>query len=112
MNKPAGIIQWNCRGFKANYEEIKRLVVDNNPMVVCLQETHLGDSSGNFKGYDSYNKTAISPVECRAIGGSSILVKGGIPHDVIQLNTNLQAVAIKVTLHRLYSLFIFLRDIN
>jgi ribonuclease HI len=28
------------------------------------------------------------------------LVKGGVPHTVLQLNTNLQAVAVKVTLHR------------
>jgi len=80
------------------------LVADYNPIVVCLQETHLVDAVTKFNGFDMYNKIAISPVDERAIWGSSILVKGGTPHEVIPLNTNLQAVAVKVTLHRTITL--------
>ncbi|KAJ8050202.1 RNA-directed DNA polymerase from mobile element jockey [Holothuria leucospilota] len=53
-----------------------------------------------FKGYDMYNKTVVSPIDNRAIGGSSILVNKTVPHSTIHLNTNLQAVAIRATLHR------------
>ncbi|KAJ8049377.1 RNA-directed DNA polymerase from mobile element jockey [Holothuria leucospilota] len=43
---------------------------------------------------------AVSPIDNRAIGGSSLLVNKTVPHSTIQLNTNLQAVAIRTTLHR------------
>jgi len=99
--KKASALQWNCRGLRPNYIEIKSLLADHIPSVVCLQETRLKDSDKiSFKGYDMYNKTAVSPIDNRAIGGASVLVKRGVPHSVIHLNTNLQAVAVKVTLHR------------
>ena len=37
----------------------------------------------------------------RVSGGSSVIVNNSIPESQIPLNTNLQAVAVKVTLHRL-----------
>ena len=36
----------------------------------------------------------------RASGGSSIILNNSIPQSQIQLNTNLQAVAVKATLHK------------
>ena len=101
LGKPAAIIQWNCRGLRPNYEEIKCFVADWSPLIICLQETFLRDTDHTtFKGYDIYNKTVVSPVDNRAIGGSSILVKTTVPHSTIHLNTSLQAVAIRATLHR------------
>ena len=38
------IIQWNCRGLKPNYEEIKTSIADYSPLVISLQETYLKDS--------------------------------------------------------------------
>ena len=35
------IIQWNCRGLKANYNEILILTTLLSPPVFCLQETFL-----------------------------------------------------------------------
>ena len=35
-----------------------------------------------------------------ASGGSSIVINNSVPQSLISLNTNLQAVAVKVTLHR------------
>ena len=99
--KEKAVLQWNCRGLKPNYEEIKCLLFDHNPYVICLQETLLKDSDKNlFKGYDMYNKTNASLIDNRPIGGSSILVKKGIPHETLELNTRIQAVAVKATLHR------------
>ena len=37
------ILQWNCRGIRANYEELLILLDKYNPKVVCLQETSLKD---------------------------------------------------------------------
>ena len=39
-------------------------------------------------------------VDGRATGGCSIFVKKGIPHEVLELDTELQAVAVKVSLHK------------
>ncbi|KAJ8043222.1 hypothetical protein HOLleu_10217 [Holothuria leucospilota] len=65
------------------------------------EETFLRDTDHpTFKGYDMYNKTVVSPIDNRAIGGSSILVKNTVPHSTIHLNTTMQAVAIRATLHR------------
>ena len=101
LGKPAALIQWNCRGLRPNYEEIKCFIADWSPLIICLQETFLRDTDHTtFKGYDMYNKTVVSPIDNRAIGGSSVLVKNTVPHSTIHLNTNLQAVAIRATLHR------------
>ena len=34
------IIQWNCRGLRASYDELQLLLNDYDPAVVCLQETY------------------------------------------------------------------------
>ena len=33
------IIQWNCRGYKANNDKLLRLIAELNPTAICLQET-------------------------------------------------------------------------
>ena len=38
------IIQWNCRGLRANYNEILILMSLFSPSVICLQETFLKQS--------------------------------------------------------------------
>ena len=93
------ILQWNCRGLKANFNELLLLLTGLCPSIICLQETFLkpGDNIG-IKGYTFYNH--IHPVGDRASGGSSIVVNNCIPQSQIPLNTNLQAVAVKATLHK------------
>ena len=93
------ILQWNCRGLKPNYNEIILLLTKYTPSVVCLQETFLKDTDDiSFKGHTLYNY--INTDTNRACGGSSIVVNNRTPHRNIVLNTNLQAVAVNVTLHR------------
>ena len=43
MNRPT-YIQWNCRGFKVNFNELSLLIQNHNPVALCLQETHLKDT--------------------------------------------------------------------
>ena len=95
------VLQWNCRGLKANFEELKRLKKDHNPNVICLQETLIKENSNlSFRDYETYNKTNISHIDHRPIGGTTIMVKKTIPHEKINLNTELQAIATRVTLHQ------------
>ena len=42
---------WNCRGIKPNYEEIKCIMTNYNPNIICLQETLLNETDNiSFKG--------------------------------------------------------------
>lgn len=93
------IIQWNCRGLKANYDEILLLLKDHDPAVFCLQETLLKDSDNiSFRNYSTFNTVSVNNE--RAAGGVSVIVNNKAPYSQIMLNTNLQAVAVSVTLHR------------
>jgi exonuclease III len=85
---PSTIIQWNCRGFKINFNEISLLIHKFNPVAFCLQETHLKQSDTvTLKHYSLYN--CYDPNDDRAIGGSSICVRNNILHGEIKLVTNL-----------------------
>ena len=87
------ILQWNCRDFN--------LIFNFRPYILALQETHFKDSDNvHIRGFDHYFKTCMSEVDGRATGGCFIFVKNGIPHEVLELDTELQAVAVKVSLHK------------
>ena len=65
-------IQWNCRGFRVNFNELSLLIQNYSPVAICLQETHLKDTDKiNMKNYTMYNHYAQGD---RASGGSSIAV--------------------------------------
>ena len=50
------IIQWNCRGLRANYDELQLLLNDYDPAVVCLQETYLKEPNNvTFRNYNLFN---------------------------------------------------------
>ena len=89
----APIIQWNCRGLKVNFIEITLLVQAFLPVAFCLQETHFKKSDNiNLKNYSVYS-TYVDEDE-RAAGGSTILVRNNVLHSYVNLNTDLQAVAV------------------
>ena len=90
-NTNKSIIQWNCCGFRPNFEEIKNLISNFRPYILALQENHFKDSDNvNIRGFDHYFKTCMPEVDGRATGGCSIFVKKGIPHEVLELDTELQ----------------------
>ena len=94
-NKNKSILQWNCRGFRPNFKEIKNLISNFRPYILALQETHFKDTDNvNIRGFDHYFKICVSEVDGRATG------KKGIPHEALELDTELQAVAVKVSLHK------------
>ena len=97
------VIQWNCRGLRHNFDELNILIVKHNPLAVCLQETFLKDTDNvTVRGFNLYHK--CQETENRASGGVSILVNENIPQSIVTLNTNLQAVAVKVTAHKTITL--------
>ena len=97
------VIQWNCRGLRPNFDELSLLIVKHNPLAVCLQETFLKDTDNlTVRGFNRYHKS--QETENRAYGGVSILVNENVPQSIVTLNTNLQAVAIKLTAHKTITL--------
>ena len=92
------ILQWNCRGFHANREELDMLVHEYNSNIICLQET-LVKGQPTYKGFTTYHKAGTIDAQGRAHGGVATFVKNNIPQSEVHLNTNLQAVATKVTIN-------------
>ena len=63
------IIQWNLRGFQANFEELALLLRRYKPAVFGLQETFLTSSkTPSFSGFSILTKNSLND---RATGGSS-----------------------------------------
>ena len=90
------ILQWNCRGFKVNFNELSILNSQYNPQAICLQETHLKvTDNAAMRHFTLYN--AFSPESERAKGGASILVRQGVIHSQVPLKSNLQAIAVRLT---------------
>ena len=97
------VIQWNCRGLRLNLDELTVLIVKYNRLAICLQETFMKDTYNiTVRGFNLYHK--CQETEDRASGGVSILVNENIPKNILKLNTNLQAVAVKVTAHKTITL--------
>ena len=93
------IIQWNCRGLKPNYNEVSLLISEYNPSVFCFQETFLKpDDNISLKGFNVHNYVHTDCL--RPSGGASIFLKSSFPQRKIDLQTELQATAISVTLDR------------
>ena len=93
------IIQWNCRGLKPNYNEVSLLISEYNPSVFCFQETFLKpDDNISLRGFIVYNYVHTDCL--RPSGGASIFVKSSFPQRKIDLQTELQATAVSVTLDR------------
>ena len=98
--KMNNIIQWNCRGLKINFIEITLLVQAFLPVAFCLQETHLKKSDTiNLKKYFVYS-TYVDEDERAA----TILVRDHILHSYVNLNTDLQTVAVRITLDKTITL--------
>ena len=90
--KKKSILQWNCCGFRPNFEEIKNLISNLRPYILALQEIHFKDTDNvNIRGFHHSFKTCMSEVD----GRKRILKKV----EVLQLDTELQAV-LKVSLHK------------
>ena len=96
------IIQWNCRGIKPNFNEVKILADQHKAVLLCLQETFLNDTDYSIRGFSCYNRICHD-VGGRACGGVSVLVRDGTTHSNITLNTTLQAEAVTVTSGKVFT---------
>ena len=90
------IIQWNCRGLRANFTDVRLLCDNYNPIVCCIQETMLTKDDFIIRGFNCIHLTSRD-IGGRACGGVSVLVRDGIPSSECTLNTSLQAKAVTIS---------------
>ena len=96
------LIHWNCRGYRANYEDIRALLSKLSPACFLLQETMLGLYTPHPpSGYTIHTSSTSNPVPG---DGLAVLVRHGTPFLHLPLDTNLQAVAFRVRSNKLYSI--------
>ena len=93
------IIQWNCQGLSANRQELELLAQKYNSPVICLQETNLKDDQMTLKGYVAYHKAGTKDDMDKAHGGVSTFVKSNLPQSLVDVNSPMQTIVVKVTLH-------------
>jgi exonuclease III len=75
------LLQWNCRGFRVNFNEVQLLAQEYNPRAICLQETLLQDTDIiDFRGYNLLNTYSGNGPH----GGSSILIRQGVLHSPVR----------------------------
>ena len=93
------IIQWNVRGIRANVEELRLLCNQYNPQIVAVQECQLRkDKIINLTGFSGLTKS--SPGD-NATGGVTLYVNKSVLFSEIKLDTDLQAVAVRVSPRKL-----------
>ena len=90
------IIQWNCRGLRANFTDFRLLCDKYNPIVCCLQETMLTKDDLIIRGFTCIHLTSRD-IGGRACSGVAVLVRDGIPSSDCTLNTSLQAKAVTIS---------------
>ena len=91
------IIQWNCRGIRGNFNQLELLIAQHQPVAICLQETKLPvDKKLDITNFNPYHHPSTDELS----GGVSIYISSKTPHRQIKIKTKVQAVAVRVNLHR------------
>ena len=84
---------------KPNNNDVSLLFSEYNPAVFCFQEKFLKpDDNILLKGFNIYNYVHTDCL--RPSGGASIFVKPSFPQRKVDLQTELQATIVSVTLDR------------
>ena len=91
----ADVVQWNVRGLRANFEELRLLCNHYNPQVVAVQEFQLRkDKIMNLTVFSGLTKSSSGD---NATGGVTLYINKSVLFSEIELNTDLQAVAVRVS---------------
>src|SRR5215469_6014265 len=69
------VLQWNCRGFRSNFEELKLLIRDYDPACICFQELILGVNYPVLLPPTSYISYTSHQRGNNGRGGAGLLVR-------------------------------------
>lgn len=104
MNQHQDIIQFNCRGIRAQFHQIKQLIVEYSPKFILLQELLIEkDSDVKFKGY----KLILKLVGSWRSPSVGILIADGIIYDLIDTPDSMCVIGINTFCNGPVSLFSF-----
>lgn len=99
------IIQFNCNGVRAQFNQIENLIKLHDPEFILLQELKINDISQiNFKGYIFEVKISPDSMFKPSVG---ILIKDYIIYDRIVIPDEIMAVGINTQLQHNISIFSF-----
>ena len=96
------IIQWNIQALNTHFSDLKILLNEYNPSCVCLQETLIRNRVFPPSGYNIITSTPTRDDDHER--GTAILIKNNIFHQTLTLNTNLQAVAARVNIGKIFTI--------
>ncbi|GFN97166.1 RNA-directed DNA polymerase from mobile element jockey [Plakobranchus ocellatus] len=89
------VVQWNIRGFRSNFEELKLLLNRSQSAVVALQECRLGEGQLLPRGC-----TLLLPQGGSPGGEAALLIRNGTRFSEIDLKTGLHAAAATINLDK------------
>src|SRR5678815_2921621 len=96
-------LQWNCRGYYPNFEELGRLIELHTPKAICLQELQLRNRA--FLPPSKYRLPLASQNRgANDRGSAAILFHESVPFTHIPIPTRLHAVAARVHLDSPFTL--------
>ncbi len=88
-------MQWNCRGLRAEWEEVSDLIARLYPVCLCIQETMVGDFTLVCPpGYHTFYSDPLHDQGHH--GGCAIFVRRDVPFSYRRLATPFQAVAVQI----------------
>lgn len=91
------VISWNCNGFFHHLPDLQILIKEYSPKVIALQETYIPPNREvRLRNYNIFNLP--SPQNGRSNGGVLLAVRSEIHAEQIDLNTEPQAVAVRLLL--------------
>ncbi len=97
------ILQWNCRGYRANSREVLSLLTNLGPAYAGLQESMLGQFIP--RSPTAYSVITYSQAAQGTPGdGLMCFISNNRASQRIAIQTPLQAVAIRIQLHRLITI--------
>ena len=97
------IVQWNCRGYSSNFEELKYLIKEKSPECLCLQETfHGANPPLPPRGYSAIcaPQVLVPPPGTRPSRGVLTLIRNNAPFYSINIRSELEVVAIRMKLRK------------
>ena len=96
------IIQWNLQSYHSKFTDLKILLSRYSPLCVCLQETLV--KRLNFQPPSGYNVRHLPQDPTNGHSrGVAILIHRMLNYEEINLQTELQAVAIRIHLDKTYT---------
>ena len=99
---PDNLIQWNMRSWRSGFCDLKKIIADKSPNCICLQETLIKDGP-------TYPPSGYNMIHTDRTGndghnrGVAILTRTHCHTQPINLNSNLQAIAIRIWFNKWYT---------